>query len=88
MPRSRLRAGVLAGLAAALAALTLTVPARAEFFGCNDAGSHTVARYTSRAFTSRAVHDSREFAAQSRRYSRPRVVYQRYGGNWSQRTHW
>jgi hypothetical protein len=88
MPRFRLRAGALLGLAAALAILSLAAPARAEFFGCNNSSGHAASYYTTRAWSQRTVRYSHDFAAQSRRYSRPRVVYQRYGGGWTQRTHW
>jgi hypothetical protein len=94
MPRSDLRAGALIGFAAFTAFATftaLTLPARAEFFGCNDGSSHVTSHYShyaSRTWTSPAVHYSHDFAAHSRRYSRPHVVYQRVGGRWQQRTHW
>jgi len=91
MPCSRLRAGALIGFVAGLAGLSLTAPARAEFFGCNDGSSHVTSHYShyaSRTWTSPAVHYSHDFAAHSRRYSRPHVVYQRVGGRWQQRTHW
>lgn len=88
MLRRHLRTGALIGLAAALAGLSLSAPARAEFFGCNDGSSHVASHYTPRSWSTRAVHYSHDFAAHSRRYSRSHVVYQRVGGGWQRRTHW
>ena len=91
MLRPRLRTGALIGIGAVFAVLSLSAQARAEFFGCNDGSRHVTShysRYTSQPWSRPTVHYSNDFAAHSRRYSRPHVVYQRVGGRWQQRTHW
>jgi len=65
------------GLAVALATVTLsTVPASAEFFGCNDKGGKVVASYIGKPSDYRARTSTRythEFAAQT---TRPRITIQ------------